>query len=74
MEHSYMPAVKTFGLVEKKIMKTKSLFLLEEDGSVNDCVGALHSLNYTTSALNGRNSTTFHLQVPEVAGSVKHEA
>jgi len=69
-----MPVVKTFGLVEKKIMKTESLFLLEVYGSVNDGVGPLHSLNYTASVLNGRNSTTFHLQVPEAAGSVKHEA
>jgi len=29
MEHSYMPAVNTFDLVEKKIMKSESLFLLE---------------------------------------------
>lgn len=69
-----MPAVKTFGSVEKKIMEIESVFLLEEYGSVNDGVGALHSLNYTASVLNGRNSTTFHLQVLEVAGSVKHEA
>jgi len=69
-----MLAEKTFGLVEKKIMKTESLFLREEYGNVNDGVGALHSLNYTADVLNGRNSTTFHLQVPEVAGSVKHEA
>lgn len=69
-----MPAVKTFGLVEKKIMKTESLFLLQEYGSANDGVGALHSLNYTANMLNGRNSTTSHLQVPEVAGSVKHDA
>jgi len=69
-----MPAVKTFDLVEKKIMKSESLFLLEEYGSVSRGVGALHSLNYTASVLNGRNSNTFHLQVPEVAESVKHEA
>jgi len=69
-----MPAVKTFDFVEKKIMKTESLFLLEEYDSVNDGIGAFHSLNYTASVLNGRNSTTFHLQVPEVAGSTKHEA
>jgi hypothetical protein len=69
-----MPAEKTCGLVEMKIIKTDSLFLLEEYGSINDGVGTLHSLNYTADVLNGRNSTTFHLQVPEVAGSVKHEA
>jgi len=56
-----MPAVKTFGLVGKKIIKTESLFLLEQYSSVNDGVGALHSLNYTASVLSGRNSTTFHL-------------
>jgi len=55
-------------------MKTETLFLLEEYGSVSDGVGALHSLNYTATVLNGRNSTTFHFKVPEVAGSVKHEA
>jgi len=69
-----MPAVKTFGLVDKKIMKTESLFLLEEYGSVNDGVGALQSINYTASVLNGRNSITFHLQVPEGVRSVTQEA
>jgi hypothetical protein len=74
MDHSYVPAVKTFRLVDKKIMKNESLFLLEEYGSVNDGVGALQSLNYTASVLNGRNSITFHLQIPDVVGSVTQEA
>jgi hypothetical protein len=59
---------ETSGLVEKKIIKSESLFLLQEYGSVTDGVGALHSLNYISSVLSGRNSIKFHLKVQDVLG------